>query len=304
MSKKSSPLRLLPLRKRARREPSPETHLPTPPPEPPRAVCGVCFDDLQDDGIDDAGDRSEGRSLRCSHKFCVDCWRSYLSSKIRDEAQCSIRCMEAKCPTAVEESFLRELLMEDEVTLSRCVNHITIERQLISVSRYDILLSESFVGATPSLRFCPFPSCNVILSCPGIPRGSSLLLTSVPTVTCCGSSRGASSSKEEHVSCFGCGLEGGHAPVICAITKLWLGAAREDSGTAQWIKANTRTCPKCSNNIEKAGGCKCVLELLCPLRTELMNLHYQSHGLSPLQIPILLDVYEGLGRSRLQRFRL
>ena len=31
---------------------------------------------------------------------------------------------------------------------------------------------------------------------------------------------------------------------------------REDAGTSQWIKANTRTCPKCENNIEKNGGCK------------------------------------------------
>jgi ariadne-1 len=31
--------------------------------------------------------------------------------------------------------------------------------------------------------------------------------------------------------------------------------AREDAGTSQWIKANTRECPKCHGAIEKGGGC-------------------------------------------------
>ncbi len=33
--------------------------------------------------------------------------------------------------------------------------------------------------------------------------------------------------KMGHTSCFGCGVEGGHEPVICKIAELWLGAARE-----------------------------------------------------------------------------
>lgn len=51
-------------------------------------------------------------------------------------------------------------------------------------------------------------------------------------------------------------MDSDHRPCICKYVNLWLKGAREDSGTAQWMKANTRECPKCHHNIEKAGGCK------------------------------------------------
>ncbi len=141
-----------------------------------------------------------------------------------------------------------------------------MSNHLDSRRRYEALLAESYVGAHPSYRFCPSPSCDAILHCPSVPRGSSLLFSKIPTVVCCNTASRAGSEptsfedgrKMGHTSCFGCGVEGGHEPVICKIAELWLGAAREDAGTTQWIKANTRTCPKCSNNIEKAGGCKYV----------------------------------------------
>ncbi|TFY60247.1 hypothetical protein EVJ58_g5278 [Rhodofomes roseus] len=43
------------------------------------------------------------------------------------------------------------------------------------------------------------------------------------------------------------------------LVEFWLKSAREDAGTSQWIKANTRTCPNCKNSIEKAGGCNRIV---------------------------------------------
>lgn len=121
---------------------------------------------------------------------------------------------------------------------------------------WQMLLAQSFVSSNPSLRFCPAPSCNQTLQCTSVPIGSSTLLTTVPTLSC---SKG-------HVVCFGCGMENGHCPVICKIASLWV-ASKDDAGTSKWIEANTRRCPKCSNNIEKAGGCKYVLFFYSLFRT-------------------------------------
>ena len=96
------------------------------------------------------------------------------------------------------------------------------------------------------MKFCPHPGCTETVSCASGARSS--LATAVPTVMC-----GAG-----HQFCFGCGMDSDHRPNVCKFVKMWMKNAREDAGTSQWIKANTRTCPKCENNIEKNGGCKWV----------------------------------------------
>ncbi|KAH8117138.1 hypothetical protein DFH11DRAFT_1579466 [Phellopilus nigrolimitatus] len=186
---------------------------------PPDATCGVCFDDIvEPSGVPE---------IKCKHRFCRDCWGGYLSSKVKDEGQCSLRCMAEKCKTALKEDFI-QAVVDNEVYY-----------------RWQALIAQSFVSATSSLRFCPAPSCTETVHCS---ISSSALLTTVPTVSCI----------QKHEFCFGCGLESGHMPVICKIATQWL-ESKEDSGTTQWINANTRKCPQCSNSIEKAGGCNRML---------------------------------------------
>ena len=116
------------------------------------------------------------------------------------------------------------------------------------VNRYRELLANSFVSARSNLRFCPYPSCTETISS-SVGSGSKHAFTTfVPTVTC----------SSQHSFCFGCGSDSDHRPVLCHWVSLWQKNTREDAGTAQWIKANTRECPKCSNSIEKSGGCKLV----------------------------------------------
>ncbi|KAI0333171.1 hypothetical protein GY45DRAFT_1432668 [Cubamyces sp. BRFM 1775] len=185
------------------------------PSAPPEFLCGVCCDDNPPAVF----------RLRCQHSFCEPCWQEYVTSKIKDEGQCLFRCMHGDCRTVVDAASIAKLV-EPEV-----------------YERYKELVRQSYVGAHSHLRFCPHPGCTETVSCPsGV--GSSLL-TEVPTVKC-----GAG-----HAFCFGCGMDFDHRPLICKYTKLWLENAREDAGTSQWIRANTRTCPKCQNNIEKNGGC-------------------------------------------------
>ncbi|EIN07986.1 hypothetical protein PUNSTDRAFT_135502 [Punctularia strigosozonata HHB-11173 SS5] len=180
-------------------------------------TCEICFDTPSPE---------DTFQLRCHHRFCRECWWCYVTSKIKDEGQCTFGCMKDGCKTIVDEPSVRALVDEP------CYD------------RYRTLIQSSYVTSHPTrLRFCPYPACTSAVSCSN--GSGSSLLTLVPTVTCASG----------HAFCFGCGMSESHAPLPCKLAATWQTAAREDQGTAQWIKANTRNCPKCKNSIEKGGGC-------------------------------------------------
>lgn len=54
--------------------------------------------------------------------------------------------------------------------------------------------------------------------------------------------------------CFGCRTDA-HLPVSCELVQKWELKNRDEGGDATWIRVNTKLCPKCSNPIEKNGGC-------------------------------------------------
>ncbi|KAL7007946.1 hypothetical protein EMMF5_002595 [Cystobasidiomycetes sp. EMM_F5] len=181
-------------------------------------VCDICCDDSQSS--------RETIALGCNHRFCRDCYASYLENKINNEGEAkSIECMAADCNIIV-----------DERTVALLIDHDTLDR-------YRELLNRSYVDDDPSLRWCPAPNCEYAIRCPGITPKS--LYHIVPTVQCaCG-----------HKFCFGCNADADHQPCVCAIVKLWLKKCADDSETANWISANTKECPKCASTIEKNGGC-------------------------------------------------
>lgn len=113
--------------------------------------------------------------------------------------------------------------------------------------RYQTLVQQSYVQATSRLRFCPHAGCSETLFCPA-GYSSSTITDGVPIVRC----------GEGHEFCFGCGNDTNHRPLLCKFVQVWNKSAKEDAGTSQWLRANTKDCPKCHNNIEKAGGCKYV----------------------------------------------
>lgn len=193
----------------------------TPPVEEPKVfVCPICFDDTQ----------TKFMALICEHKYCACCWKDYITSKVRTEAECTIACMAEECNVVALDPFVQKALGDDKETWER----------------YQELLVRQFVSCIPHLKFCPYPSCTHTVSCPAAATKSSLV-TMVPIVTC-----GASST---HVFCFGCPVDTDHRPVVCAVAKMWLQKCRDDSETANWIKSNTKECSKCQSTIEKNGGC-------------------------------------------------
>ncbi|KIJ23140.1 hypothetical protein M422DRAFT_39761, partial [Sphaerobolus stellatus SS14] len=211
-------------------EPSPVASPNSPTPNTPRPskrarltpeevvfMCPICCDDIKEE----TGLFKE----RCGHTFCTSCWKDYVIGKVKEEGQCDFTCMQDGCKTVVEERTVKELV--DEPVLKR----------------YQFLILESLIKSRSSLRFCPFPGCEQVVCCHNATPSS--ILVQVPTVAC----------SDAHTFCFGCGLDADHRPVICALAKLWLKDAKDDSGSSSWIKANTKICPNCQNATEKNGGC-------------------------------------------------
>ncbi|KAK7001362.1 RBR-type E3 ubiquitin transferase [Favolaschia claudopus] len=227
-------------------EPEPPRPSRRPPSRKPKSppkdtfVCSICFDDSPD---------LISLALDCGHASCSGCWSAYITSKIRDEAEHSCRCMAENCALVAPDAFVRAQVDEE------------------TCERFEGLLVRHFVSCAPHLKFCPYPACTNTVSCPAAASKSSLT-TVVPTVSCgargIGSSSGSMTQSQElvkqatgkeHKFCFGCIIDTDHRPVVCAVALLWLKKCRDDSETANWIKSNTKECPKCMSTIEKNGGC-------------------------------------------------
>ncbi|KAI9216388.1 hypothetical protein BC828DRAFT_393664 [Blastocladiella britannica] len=179
-------------------------------------MCEVCCDD------DPA---TESIALSCGHRFCLDCYRRYLTSKIMDDGESRrISCMARDCSLVVDQVTVRELASPEEF------------------AKYQSLLLRTYVDDSAYLRWCPGVGCDNAIEC-HVAKTKLDLIT--PTVTCLCGTR----------FCFGCGHEGGHQPCVCGLVKSWLKKCADDSETANWISANTKQCPKCEATVEKNGGC-------------------------------------------------
>ncbi|KAL5003908.1 hypothetical protein ScPMuIL_017364 [Solemya velum] len=162
---------------------------------------------------------NELAGLECGHKFCSDCWKDYLTSKIVDEGMGqTISCAAYDCDILVDDAMVMNVITERKTRL-----------------KYQHLITNSFVECNRLLRWCPAPDCG---------HAVKVAYHDNKPVTCvCG-----------HTFCFACG-ENWHDPVRCRWLKRWIKKCDDDSETSNWIAANTKECPKCHVTIEKDGGC-------------------------------------------------
>lgn len=158
-------------------------------------------------------------SLECMHKFCKECWREYLKTKIIDEGMgLTIACAAHKCDILV-----------DDITVMSLVDNPMVK------AKYQTLITNTFVECNRLMRWCPAPDCSNVVK--------AVFFDAQPVQCIC-----------EHLFCFGCG-ENWHDPVRCKWLKKWIKKCDDDSETSNWIAANTKECPKCQVTIEKNGGC-------------------------------------------------
>ncbi|KAK3346681.1 hypothetical protein B0T25DRAFT_461451 [Lasiosphaeria hispida] len=181
----------------------------------PGFVCDICCEE---------GPGLASFAIKCGHRYCVDCYRHYLSQKIKEEGEAArIQCPSDGCDLIVDARSL-DLLVNPELK-----------------ERYHELLNRTYVEDKDTLKWCPAPDCQNAIEC-GVKKKD--LDKVVPTVSCLCA----------HRFCFGCILSD-HQPAPCELVKKWLKKCADDSETANWISANTKECPKCNSTIEKNGGC-------------------------------------------------
>lgn len=172
--------------------------------------CDICFLKYQFTSM---------TGLQCGHRFCKACWIEYLTTKIMEEGLCkSIACAAHGCDILVDDVTVMSLLTEPRVR-----------------TKYQQLITNSFVECNRLLRWCPSADCSYAVK---------VQYVDARPVECkCG-----------HVFCFECG-EQWHDPVQCRLLRKWIKKCDDDSETSNWIAANTKECPKCNVTIEKDGGC-------------------------------------------------
>ena len=69
-------------------------------------TCDICCED--EPGL-------ETYALKCKHRYCVDCYRQYLSQKIREEGEAArIQCPTSRCNRIVDSKSL-DLLVAIEL---------------------------------------------------------------------------------------------------------------------------------------------------------------------------------------------
>ncbi|KAI9745962.1 MAG: hypothetical protein M1818_000643 [Claussenomyces sp. TS43310] len=181
----------------------------------PGFTCEICYEN--DPGL-------ESFAMKCGHRYCVECYRHYLSQKIKEEGEAArIQCPHEGCKRIIDGKSM-DLLVTTELN-----------------NRYKELLTRTYVEDKDVLKWCPAPNCIYAIECSVKKKDLDKV---VPTVDCsCG-----------YHWCFGCNLAD-HQPAPCELVKKWLKKCADDSETANWISANTKECPKCNSTIEKNGGC-------------------------------------------------
>lgn len=178
--------------------------------------CGICMDECT---------LQSSYCLSCDHRFCRDCWVSFLENSISNGTCLSCTCPTPKCSEAVGEEVYEMLLSASWF------------------AKYTGMQIRSFVDDNEEFVWCPAPGCGRAL-------GFSVRKKSV-------------SCDCNYRFCFGC-KEAAHHPATCEGAEKWrLRDGGSDSLNAKFLLNNTKPCPKCKVRTEKNGGCMHIVCSQC-----------------------------------------
>jgi ariadne-1 len=177
--------------------------------------CPICYDEMEE---------GSKMSMACGHEFCMDCWHDYCANAIEQEGPSSVflTCPEASCQEVVTEVEMEKAAPD-------------------YLHKFQTFQLRNFVESNTLTRWCPGVGCERIACAPT----ASAMEQEGNVANCDGCSTSF---------CMVCGEEP-HAPTGCKDLERWNEKCRNESETANWILANTKSCPKCASRIEKNQGC-------------------------------------------------
>lgn len=178
-------------------------------------TCAICYDSM---------DGTNTLSMPCGHAFCMDCWHDFCANAVQEEGPA---CVRTTCPQAGCEEVMTEVEVEAAAP--------------DFLQKFQTFQLRSFVESNSLTRWCPGKGCERVA---------------------CALSASAMEKEDNVAHCDGCMTrfclicgEEPHAPCGCKDLAKWNEKCRNESETANWILANTKSCPKCVSRIEKNKGC-------------------------------------------------
>eukprot|EP00467_Chlorarachnion_reptans_P022293 CAMPEP_0114494500 /NCGR_PEP_ID=MMETSP0109-20121206/4686_1 /TAXON_ID=29199 /ORGANISM="Chlorarachnion reptans, Strain CCCM449" /LENGTH=587 /DNA_ID=CAMNT_0001671543 /DNA_START=350 /DNA_END=2110 /DNA_ORIENTATION=- len=175
----------------------------------------------------------KAHALSCGHFFCKRCWRNFLESEVSKGRT----CLFARCPAMrCKKQHVHKFGCACQQLVPSSVFDKYLNKRPDLLKKYNEWNLQSFVEGQTGLVWCPNPSCNHIVE---YKHGGE------KTIECqCGQR-----------FCFTC-LRPEHEPAPCDLVKKWINStAVKDDATELWLKARTKTCPKCNVRIEKNKAC-------------------------------------------------
>ncbi|KAF0308204.1 Ankyrin repeat and IBR domain-containing protein 1 [Amphibalanus amphitrite] len=189
-------------------------------------------------------------STACQHRFCVHCWESYLSVRIRGGDAHHILCPAHDCNFLVPLELIEKL----------------VSREM--ASRYLQFDIKAFVETNRTIQWCPAAGCGRAVSFPEAERsrirprpqlGPGRPPPPVSHAVDCGVG---------HFFCWEC-LGEPHPPVDCERWAQWqrkvaevrpeqlrsTWVETEEAANSLWLVTNSKPCPNCRSPIQKNEGC-------------------------------------------------
>ncbi|KAI3470574.1 hypothetical protein Pfo_027237 [Paulownia fortunei] len=176
-----------------------------------KQVCKICYETIRHKSM---------LSAACGHPFCADCWKTYISTSIKDGPGClTLPCPEPGCKATPGVDMVDSLASADDK------------------EKYYRYLYRSYVECNRKRKWCPAPGCDLAVEFDADGCESY-------DVTCDCSRK----------FCWNC-TEESHRPVDCETVAKWIEKNSSEAENTTWILAYTKPCPNCHRAIEKNQGC-------------------------------------------------
>eukprot|EP01016_Furgasonia_blochmanni_P020984 TRINITY_DN2334_c0_g1_i2.p2 TRINITY_DN2334_c0_g1~~TRINITY_DN2334_c0_g1_i2.p2 ORF type:complete len:213 (+),score=16.74 TRINITY_DN2334_c0_g1_i2:346-984(+) len=169
-------------------------------------VCEVCYEEYKE---------SEGLTLKCLHKFCINCVSNQIKAQIDASNTESIACLSDGCSTKMDDDTIRSVLSNKEW------------------ERFLRIRETQRINKDPNLKWCPTADCGQVLRVSDV-KDEQITCTKCKTKLC------GLCFRKYHKGCFG--------------NKQCEEAEDQDYNEWAKGK-QVQLCPRCKARVEKEDGC-------------------------------------------------